>query len=80
MQYRNDIHGEAISQLGYGCMRFTTKGRSIDLDKAEKELMTAFIITIRLISILAVRRRSERFWSGTGSAKKSISRQSCRSI
>ncbi len=42
MQYRNDIHGEAISQLGYGCMRFTTKGRSIDLDKAEKELMTAF--------------------------------------
>ena len=42
MQYRNDIHGEPVSILGYGCMRFTTKGRSIDLDKAEKEILTAY--------------------------------------
>ena len=42
MQYREDKNGNKISILGYGCMRFTKKGRSIDLDKAEQELMEAF--------------------------------------
>lgn len=41
MQYRNDRYGNKISLLGYGCMRFTRKGNAIDIDKAEKELMTA---------------------------------------
>ena len=42
MEYRLNRNGEKISILGYGCMRFTTKGGSIDLDKAEKELMAAY--------------------------------------
>ena len=42
MNYRNDKHGEPISILGYGCMRFTKNGGSIDLDKAEKEIMEAY--------------------------------------
>ena len=42
MHYRKDKHGEDISILGYGCMRFTTKGGKIDIDKAEKEIMLAF--------------------------------------
>ena len=42
MQYRNDRYGEPISILGYGCMRFTKKGRNIDKDKAEKEIMLAY--------------------------------------
>ena len=42
MQYRNDKHGNPLSILGYGCMRFTRKGNSIDIDKAEKELMAAY--------------------------------------
>ncbi len=41
MQYRKDRKGNDISLLGYGCMRFARKGASIDLDKAEKEVMTA---------------------------------------
>lgn len=41
MQYRKDRYGEPISLLGYGCMRFTKNGNSIDLDKAERELMLA---------------------------------------
>ena len=41
MQYRKDKKGNEISILGFGCMRFTKKGNSIDLDKAEKELMAA---------------------------------------
>ncbi len=41
MKYRNNRNGEPISILGYGCMRFTKKGNSIDIDKAEKELMSA---------------------------------------
>lgn len=41
MNYRNDKHREPISILGYGCMRFTKKGTSIDIDKAEQELLRA---------------------------------------
>ena len=42
MQYRNDKHGEKISMLGYGCMRFMKKGAGIDLRKAEREILTAY--------------------------------------
>ncbi len=41
MQYRKDKYGKDISILGYGCMRFSRKGNSIDLEKAEKEVMNA---------------------------------------
>lgn len=41
MQYRKDKKGNDISVLGYGCMRFTKKGGSIDIDKAEQEVMAA---------------------------------------
>lgn len=42
MQYRNDKHGTPLSILGFGCMRFTKKGSSIDIEKAEKEIMAAY--------------------------------------
>ena len=42
MEYRSNKNGEQISILGYGCMRFTTKAGSIDIDKAEQEIMTAY--------------------------------------
>ena len=42
MIYRKDKYGNPISILGYGCMRFTKKGRSIDLAKAAKEIMEAY--------------------------------------
>ena len=42
MQYREGKHGEKLSILGYGCMRFTRKGTSIDLEKAEKEILRAY--------------------------------------
>ena len=41
MQYRNDRAGEAISMLGFGCMRFERKGNGIDYDKAEAQIMRA---------------------------------------
>ena len=41
MKYRKDKKGNDLSILGYGCMRFTKKGNSIDIDKAEKEVMEA---------------------------------------
>lgn len=41
MQYRTDRKGNKLSILGYGCMRFKKKGNSIDLAKAEKEVMAA---------------------------------------
>ena len=41
MLYRNDREGNPISQLGYGCMRFTRKGGRIDFEKAEREVMAA---------------------------------------
>ena len=42
MKYRKDKNGTEISQLGYGCMRFTKKGGSIDYEKAEREVMLAY--------------------------------------
>ena len=42
MQYRPDKSGEALSVLGFGCMRFTKKGGGIDIDKAEREIMAAY--------------------------------------
>ena len=41
MLYRKDKNGNEISQLGYGCMRFTRKGSGIDYEKAESEIMLA---------------------------------------
>lgn len=41
MKYRLDRYGNPISQLGYGCMRFSRKGSGIDYEKAEKEVLLA---------------------------------------
>ena len=41
MKYRPDRQGNQISQLGYGCMRFSKSGMSIDYKKAEKEVLLA---------------------------------------
>lgn len=42
MHYRKDKYGDELSILGFGCMRFTKKGGSIDVDKAEKEILAAY--------------------------------------
>ncbi len=42
MQYRKDRAGDELSILGFGCMRFTRKGRDIDIEKAEREIMAAY--------------------------------------
>ena len=41
MQYRKDKKGAALSFLGFGCMRFSRAGGSIDLNKAEREILAA---------------------------------------
>ena len=41
MQYRDDRYHNPVSVLGYGCMRFSKKGNSIDIDKTETEIMEA---------------------------------------
>ena len=42
MQYRtNPKNGEALSALGFGCMRFTRKGAGIDQEKASREMALA---------------------------------------
>ncbi len=42
MNYREDRYGNKLSILGFGCMRFTSKMGKLDIDKAEKEIMTAY--------------------------------------
>ena len=42
MNYREDRYGNKLSQLGYGCMRFSKKGTGIDIEKTEKEIMYAY--------------------------------------
>ena len=41
MQYRLDRHGNPISALGFGCMRFARKGGIIDMEKAEQQIVAA---------------------------------------
>ena len=44
MQYRNDRHGEPLSLLGFGCMRFrrtSGPGGAIDYPAAERQIMRA---------------------------------------
>ena len=41
MRYREDRRGNQLSQLGYGCMRFTRKGSGIDYEKAQQEVLLA---------------------------------------
>ena len=41
MQYRSNRHGEPLSLLGFGCMRFQRAGRGIDMAKAEEQIMAA---------------------------------------
>lgn len=41
MHYRKDRHGEELSILGFGCMRFQRKRGSIDFEEAEREILSA---------------------------------------
>lgn len=42
MQYREDRAGNRLSILGFGCMRLPQKGRGIDLEEAEREILEAY--------------------------------------
>ena len=41
MNYRKDRYGNDVSLLGFGCMRFTKNGTSIDIEKATEEVKLA---------------------------------------
>ena len=41
MKYRKDRYGIELSQLGYGCMRFSKKGGRIDYEKTKSEILLA---------------------------------------
>lgn len=49
MNYRNDKYGQPVSALGYGCMRFSRKGASIDYEKAEAEVMRAIDLGVNYL-------------------------------
>ena len=59
MQYRNDKYGEPISILGFGCMRFTKKGSTIDFDKAEREILRAVELGVNYLDTAYVYPGSE---------------------
>ena len=42
MNYREDKYGNKLSVLGFGCMRFQTKMGKIDIEQAEKQIMSAY--------------------------------------
>ncbi|MBO7401581.1 MAG: aldo/keto reductase, partial [Lachnospiraceae bacterium] len=46
MQYRKDKHGEDVSMIGFGCMRFPQKGGRIDMIETEREIMEAYRLGI----------------------------------
>lgn len=42
MQYRKDKYGNKLSVLGFGCMRFKKKMGRINMDDAERQIMSAY--------------------------------------
>ena len=84
MQYRKDKYGNDISALGYGCMRFTKKGNSADLDKAEKEVMAAIEAGVNYFDTAYVYAGNEvavgEFYTGIIAGRKSTLPQSFRII
>lgn len=61
MIYRNDKNGTPISQLGFGCMRFTKKGNAIDYDKAESEVLRAIELGMNYFDTAYIYPGSEEF-------------------
>ncbi len=59
MIYRNNRQGEPISQLGFGCMRFTKKGTGIDFEKAEKEVLRAIELGVNYLDTAYIYSGSE---------------------
>ena len=83
MQYRKDKYGNDISALGYGCMRFTKKGNSADLDKAEKEVMAAIEAGVNYFDTTCMPEMKwqwEKFYTGIIAGRKSTLPQSFRII
>ena len=56
MQYRN-----GFSMLGYGCMRFTSKGGKIDYEKAEAEVLKAYELGVTYFDTAYIYPGSEEF-------------------
>ncbi len=42
MNYRQDKHGNSLSILGFGCMRFPQKQGKIDMEQTEQQLLAAY--------------------------------------
>ncbi len=61
MIYRKDRYGQSVSQLGYGCMRFTRKGPAIDYEKAKQELMLAIRSGVNYLDTAYIYPGSEEF-------------------
>ncbi len=59
MQYRKDRHGEELSVMGFGCMRFQKKGSGIDMEKAEKQIMEAIDLGVNYFDTAYVYSGSE---------------------
>ena len=74
MNYRKDRKGEQISILGYGCMRFTSSVRGIDIDKAEKEVMEAYNAGVNYLIRLMFTAEAKPRWVRSLSAIISVIR------
>ena len=67
MLYRTDRYGNQLSELGFGCMRWTKSGGSVDLEKAEKEVLRAAELGVNYFDTAYIREtrpRSAPFWRG----------------
>ena len=84
MRYRPDRKGNQISQLGYGCMRFSRKGNAIDYEKAEKEVLLAIEKGVNYLIphtfIPAARLALVGFWKKTSAVTRFTLRLNFRSI
>ncbi len=74
MIYRKDKYGNEISELGFGCMRFSKKGTALDYEKAKSELLKAYEMGINYFDTAYIYSGSEellgRFFQDTGLREK----------
>ena len=73
MLYRKDKYGQDISQLGYGCMRFSRKGGGIDYEKSEREILRAIELGVNYFDTAYIYPGSEEFLG------RALDQNKCRS-
>ena len=63
MNYRKDKHGNELSILGFGCLRFPQKLGRIDMEETEREILLAVEQGVNYFDTAYIYTGSEAAWA-----------------